>query len=102
MFQGEAAHLAGLSAHDRIIAIDYLQANDVSIKDILQRSEPGDEVIVHAFRRDELLELKLTWQAAQPTSYTLTINAPEAVRDWLLLPKSVPPRAPDLNANGAN
>lgn len=102
VFQGEAAHLAGLSAHDRIIAIDYLQANDVSIKDILQRSEPGDEVIVHAFRRDELLELKLTWQAAQPTSYTLTINAPEAVRDWLLLPKSVPPRAPDLNANGAN
>lgn len=102
VFQGEAAHQAGLSAHDRIIAIDYLHANDASIKDILHRSQPGDEVVVHAFRRDELLTLKLTWQAAQPTSYLLAINAFQPGQDWLLPPKNVQPPTQGPTASGAN
>ncbi len=55
-FEGGAAHQAGLSAHDVLVAIDGIrvdaQAN--TLDTLLTRYQPGDAIDVHVFRRDEL------------------------------------------------
>ncbi|WP_339879883.1 PDZ domain-containing protein [Pseudidiomarina gelatinasegens] len=88
VFAGEAAQECGLSATDRIIAIDNLQITDSNIKEIFERYRPGDEVTVHAFRRDELITLQLTWHAPKPTSYLLSVSDPQQVQGWLRLQKN--------------
>ena len=57
---GGAAQIAGLSAGDVIIAIDGIKVNNQNLEDRLSRYEVGDELQVHAFRRDELFERKVT------------------------------------------
>ncbi|WP_417658297.1 M61 family metallopeptidase [Pseudidiomarina sp.] len=88
VFAGEAAQECGLSATDRIIAIDNLQITDSNIKEIFERYRPGDQVTVHAFRRDELITLQLTWHAPKPTSYLLSVSDPQQVQGWLRLQKN--------------
>ena len=57
--EGSAAHLAGLSANDLLVAIDGLRvggANPAATMDtLLARYRIGDRVQLHVFRRDELL-----------------------------------------------
>tara|TARA_B100001059_G_C17831571_1_gene585012 strand:+ start:2325 stop:4100 length:1776 start_codon:yes stop_codon:yes gene_type:complete len=83
VYHDESAYEAGLSANDRIIAIDHLQVTSDNINEILDAFKPGDSVTVHAFRRDELRTLKLTWQAPKKTSYVLSITQPEHLNNWL-------------------
>jgi predicted metalloprotease with PDZ domain len=54
VFEGGAAVEAGLSAGDRLIAIDGLQVNAASLAERLAQVTPGRVLPVHAFRRDEL------------------------------------------------
>ena len=49
-----AAHLAGLSAGDQVVAIDGLRVGAAGAEALLARYRPGDSVMVHVFRRDEL------------------------------------------------
>lgn len=60
--EGGAAHLAGLSAHDIIVAIDGVRVDTSSntLDTILARYEPGQNIQVHVFRRDELRRFALT------------------------------------------
>ena len=58
-YEGEAAHIAGLSAGDLIIAIDQLRVTAQNLPRILKRYVPGQTVEVHAFRRDQLLQTQL-------------------------------------------
>ena len=62
--EGGAAHQAGLSAGDLVIALDGLRVNGnpSNLDQLLARYRVGDTVTVHAFRRDELLECTLTLQ----------------------------------------
>ena len=83
VYHDENAYHAGLSAGDRIIAIDNIQATDSNINTLLSRFVPGDTVTVHAFRRDELLTLKLTFAQPQATSYHLSVQKPEHLNGWL-------------------
>ncbi|MEC9318932.1 MAG: PDZ domain-containing protein, partial [Pseudomonadota bacterium] len=83
VYHDESAYEAGLSANDRLIAIDHLQVTSDNINEILDAFKPGDSVTVHAFRRDELRTLKLTWQAPKKTSYVLSITQPEHLNNWL-------------------
>ncbi len=85
VYADEAAHEAGLSAQDRIIAIDNLQATDSSMREIFSRYQPGDRVTVHAFRRDQLLALELRWQAPKQTNFVLTVAEPQRAQNWLKL-----------------
>lgn len=63
--QDGAAHRAGLSAGDTLVALDGLRiSSDDSLKRLLAAYQPGDTVTLHAFRRDEL------------RSYALTLSAP--------------------------
>ncbi len=49
------AAAAGLSAGDRLVAVDGLRCTEARLKTLLARKAPGETVLVAAFRRDELL-----------------------------------------------
>lgn len=87
VYEHEAAQVAGLSATDRIIAIDHLQVTEANVRELLERYRPGDEVTVHAFRRDELMTLRLVWQAPKLNNHILTVTDPQLAQGWLQLPK---------------
>jgi predicted metalloprotease with PDZ domain len=65
------AQQAGISAGDRIIALDQLQATEGSVKSALYNRAPGSTLQIHLFRRDELLEMVVTLQAAPADSVVL-------------------------------
>lgn len=68
VFEGGAAHRAGLSAGDVLVAIDGLRVEAPAGLDVLlSQYRPGDRVLVHVFRRDEL------------RAYRLRLAAPEAL-----------------------
>ena len=77
------AYNAGLSASDRIIAIDHLQVTDANVKSVLSRYRPGQKVTVHAFRRDELLTLDLIWEEPTPACWQLSIKDAAKLNGWL-------------------
>ncbi len=52
---GSAALAAGLAAGDAVIAVDDIRATRDNLDGLIARVQPGAEVRVHAFRRDELL-----------------------------------------------
>ncbi|WP_258806840.1 M61 family metallopeptidase [Pseudidiomarina sp. CB1] len=85
VFADEAAQEAGLSAQDRVIAIDNLQVTDSNMREIFERYQPGDVVIVHAFRRDELISVELIWQAPKLNNYVLKVVEPTQAKRWLKL-----------------
>lgn len=60
--EGGAAHQAGLSAHDTLVAIDGVRvdAGSHSLETLLTSYQPGQKVQVHVFRRDELRCFELT------------------------------------------
>jgi predicted metalloprotease with PDZ domain len=71
--EGGAAHQAGLSALDVLIAIDGLRVNGnpSNVDALLSRYRVGDKVVVHAFRRDELMAFDLTLQGDRVPGITL-------------------------------
>jgi predicted metalloprotease with PDZ domain len=79
---GPAAR-AGLSAGDRLVAVDGLRCDEATLKAVLARRKPGTPVRVHAFRRDELVEATVTL-AAPPRAVTLMASGRNALRGaWL-------------------
>ena len=68
VFSNEGAEHAGLSAGDIIIAINNLQITNSNINKTIDSYTIGDELIIHAFRRDELKVFKLILQEAEPTT----------------------------------
>ncbi|MEW7850977.1 PDZ domain-containing protein [Massilia aurea] len=72
--EGGAAHLAGLSALDVVIAIDGLRVNGnpSNVDALLARYRVGDRVPVHAFRRDELMAFDVTLQGDRVPGITLS------------------------------
>jgi predicted metalloprotease with PDZ domain len=59
-YEGESAQRAGLAAGDVLIAIDQLRVTQASLPRVLKRYSAGQSVLVHAFRRDELLSFAVT------------------------------------------
>lgn len=81
--EGGAAYEAGLSAGDRIIAIDHLQLTMQNHPQFLSRLQPGEVSTVHAFRRDELHTRTLTWQAPVADNWTLQVANENLLEQWL-------------------
>ena len=75
VFSEESAELAGLSAGDIIIAINNLQTSNNNIDKIINSYNVGDELTIHAFRRDELTVFTLTLKPAELTTCYLQLNA---------------------------
>ncbi|WP_179403156.1 M61 family metallopeptidase [Burkholderia guangdongensis] len=88
VYEGGAAHRAGLSAGDTLIALDGLRASGANLDALLARYRPGDKVEIHAFRRDELRTVRLKLDGPDVVRYVLSANpkpaAQVAARDaWL-------------------
>jgi predicted metalloprotease with PDZ domain len=78
-FTGEAAHRAGLSAGDALVAVDGLRVSANNLDQLLARYAAGDTVDVHVFRRDELMRLPTQLDAPKPHQITLSL-APDAAK----------------------
>ncbi|MCA8457864.1 PDZ domain-containing protein [Burkholderia multivorans] len=78
VYEGGAAHRAGLSAGDTLIALDGLRVTGTNLDALLARYRPGDKVEVHAFRRDELRTAKLKLDGPEVSRYRLTAAAKPA------------------------
>ena len=74
VYEGGAAHAAGLSAGDTLMAIDGLRVTAANLDSVLQRYRSGDKVIVHVFRRDELMTFDLVLHAESAPQFALTLK----------------------------
>jgi predicted metalloprotease with PDZ domain len=65
VFEGKAAHKAGLSAGDQIIAVNGLRVHPmkVNLAQSLAAYSVGEKVEIHAFRREELMTFTAKLQA---------------------------------------
>ncbi|MCW9031301.1 MAG: PDZ domain-containing protein, partial [Gammaproteobacteria bacterium] len=91
VFTDESAEIAGLSAGDIIIAVNDLKVNNPTINNIVNSYQEGEQLRIHAFRRDELKVFTLTLQAAELTTCYLQLdeNMSDEVakrqKQWLFL-----------------
>ena len=91
VFSDQNAEQAGLSAGDIIIAINNLQVNKSNVEKMINSYSSGSELIIHAFRRDELKVFNLTLTPAEMTTCYLQINnkatteQKERQKKWLFL-----------------
>jgi len=74
--EGGAAHRAGLSAGDIVVALDGLRVAGApgSLDAMLARYKVGDTVNVHAFRRDELMTFQVKLKGDVVPCVTLTAD----------------------------
>ena len=71
-----AAHRAGLSAGDVLVALDGLRISGTpsNLDALLCRYRVGDTVQVHAFRRDELMTFDVALQGDRVAGITLSVD----------------------------
>ncbi|MYN19514.1 PDZ domain-containing protein [Rugamonas sp. FT107W] len=69
-----AAHRAGLSAGDILMAVDGLRVTAANLETLLSRYGVGSEIEVHAFRRDELMTFTATLQGDRIPGISLSLD----------------------------
>ena len=74
VFEGGAAHHAGLSAGDTLVALDDLRITASNLDALLARYSIGDVIHVHAFRRDELMQFEVCLQSDTAPQLTLMMK----------------------------
>ena len=89
--EGGAAHKAGLSAGDVVIALDGLRVSGApgGLDGMLARFKVGDTVAVHAFRRDELMTFSVSLQGDRVPGITLSLPPPAKKGQGLKRPSAV-------------
>ncbi len=83
VFDNGPAQKAGLSAGDVIIACDQIKVGKNNLETLLGDYPAGSEVTLHAFRRDELFETRLTLEPAPADTVYLTIKTQSTTRQSL-------------------
>jgi predicted metalloprotease with PDZ domain len=83
-----AAQTAGLSAGDVVVAVDGLKVSAKNIDQRLARYQPGNVATLHAFRRDELMEIEVELRASPVDTCALAVVASDRAaanrrRAWL-------------------
>ena len=88
--EGGAAHRAGLSAGDVLVAIDGLRVtgNPANLEALLGRYRVGVNVEIHAFRRDELMTFSAKLQGERVPGIRLTLAATDKKSSALLRPSA--------------
>ncbi len=74
VYEGGAAHHAGLSAGDTLVALDDLRVTASNLDTLLARYSIGDVVVMHAFRRDELMTFEVCLEPDAAPQVTLTMR----------------------------
>ena len=69
-----AAHQAGLSAGDLLVAVDGLRVTATNLDTLLARYAVGATVEIHAFRRDELMTFSVVLQGDRVPGITLSLD----------------------------
>ncbi|MFZ6649424.1 M61 family metallopeptidase [Undibacterium sp. TJN25] len=81
VFEGRAAHRAGLSAGDVLVAVNGLRVTAADAADglasALARYTVGTSVEIHAFRRDELFTVDAKLQADDVPALQFVVKGPE-------------------------
>jgi predicted metalloprotease with PDZ domain len=72
VYEGGAAHQAGISAGDLLIALDGVRVSATNLDALLGRYRVGDAVVLHAFRRDELMSFNALLARDDAPQWTLT------------------------------
>lgn len=82
-----AAQKAGLSAGDLLVAINGVKASVMQINDLLLRMQPGEALDISYFRRDELMQTRLSLQSVVLDRIVLKVKDEknEALSQWLRL-----------------
>ena len=75
VYEGGAAHRAGLSAGDRLVALDGLRVPAAGPEELLNRYNVNDAVTLHVFRRDELLTFTLKLKSDDAPQVALTVQS---------------------------
>ncbi len=78
VYEGGAAHRAGLSAGDILVAMDGVRVTASNLDNLLSRYRIDDAVTVHAFRRDELMVFSATLATDDAPQMSLTGHAKPA------------------------
>lgn len=91
VYEGKAAHRAGLSAGDVLVAINGLRVTAADAGDQLHaalgRYTVGEKIVLHAFRRDELLVVDAKLLADDAPALSFTIQTPSKTGKKRLLIK---------------
>lgn len=77
---------AALTAGDRLVAIDGLQANADNLMRAFQRYSPGEQVEIHYLRKDILMSGTISWQTPPAELYQLKVVDQELAGKWLSVP----------------
>ncbi len=81
VFEGGAAHQAGISAGDVLLAIDGLRVSGdntaANLEKQLARYSVGETVRIHVFRRDELMQFHTVLTGEHIPRYTLSVSLNE-------------------------
>jgi len=86
-FTDGAAHRAGLSAGDELLAWNGVRLHAGGLKSQLKRQIPGDKIEITAFRRDELMQFDVELQPAPHDTCRLrSKEGYEDLRDEWLMP----------------
>ena len=89
VFTGSPAERAGLAARDVLVALDGVRASSETLNALLADRAAGEQVHVHAFRRDELIAVDVALAPAPLDTCYLTVRADETAgaaalrRAWL-------------------
>ncbi len=78
VYERGAAHRAGLSAGDLLVAIDGLRVSATNLDSLLARYRVGDTITLHAFRRDELMSFAVKLLADDAPQMALTAQTKPA------------------------
>ncbi|OWW20756.1 M61 family metallopeptidase [Noviherbaspirillum denitrificans] len=78
VYEGGPAHLAGISAGDILIAVDGLRVSATNLESLLARYKTGDVLMLHVFRRDELMTFTVVLAPDDAPQAALTAQAKPA------------------------
>ena len=86
VLDGGAARSGGLAAGDAIVAVDGVRPGTGGLDGLLERRRPGENALVHLFRRDELLALRVKLVRSPRDTCTLSFRdrrATPLLKRWL-------------------
>lgn len=84
VFLDGAAHRAGISAGDILLALDGLMLTEDNYKLLSEQIPLGKEVIIHVFRDDRLLSFPICFEKEAPKKIILSIEDKERSQAWLM------------------
>jgi len=86
--EGGAAQAAGIAAGDVIVAVDGLRPGKAGLDALLAKRRSGEAIVIHAFRRDELMSFEARLgRAPADTCVLAESRGANALRERWLAPR---------------